>query len=47
MKVIGVDYVHSQWNMDWPHSSSHRYVRLGLLPDNWAGDRKLQEMSLD
>ncbi len=23
---------------DWPHSSFHRYVRQGLLPQDWAGD---------
>src|SRR5882757_2613128 len=23
---------------DWPHSSFHRYVRHGLLPQDWAGD---------
>ena len=23
---------------DWPYSSFHRYVRLGLLPRDWAGD---------
>ncbi|MGE0749182.1 MAG: transposase [Variibacter sp.] len=23
---------------DWPHSSFHRYVHLGLLPDDWGGD---------
>jgi len=23
---------------DWPHSSFHRYVRDGLLPNDWAGD---------
>jgi putative transposase len=23
---------------DWPHSSFHRYVRDGLLPEDWAGD---------
>jgi putative transposase len=23
---------------DWPHSSFHRYVREGLLPDDWGGD---------
>ena len=23
---------------DWPHSSFHRYVREGILPDDWAGD---------
>jgi putative transposase len=22
---------------DWPHSSFHRWVREGRLPDNWAG----------
>ena len=48
-----VDYVH--WNpvkhglvqqvVDWPYSSFHRYVRLGVLPDNWAGgvDAELEE----
>lgn len=23
---------------DWPYSSFHRYVRQGLLPEDWAGD---------
>jgi putative transposase len=23
---------------DWPHSSFHRYVKHGLLPQDWAGD---------
>jgi putative transposase len=23
---------------DWPHSSFHRYVRLGLVPQDWGGD---------
>jgi putative transposase len=23
---------------DWPYSSFHRYVRDGMLPDDWAGD---------
>jgi len=23
---------------DWPHSSFHRYVRHGLMPEDWAGD---------
>jgi putative transposase len=23
---------------DWPHSSFHRYVKSGLLPEDWAGD---------
>lgn len=25
---------------DWPHSSFHRYVRRGLLPEDWAGDTR-------
>jgi putative transposase len=41
-----VDYVHFnpvkhglvRRVRDWPHSSFHRYVREGLLPDDWAGD---------
>jgi putative transposase len=41
-----VDYVHfnpvkhglAPRVRDWPHSSFHRYVREGLLPDDWAGD---------
>ena len=28
---------------DWPYSSFHRYVRLGVLPKDWGGDlRELQ-----
>jgi REP-associated tyrosine transposase len=23
---------------DWPYSSFHRYVRQGVLPEDWAGD---------
>jgi putative transposase len=23
---------------DWPYSSFHRYVRTGLLPEDWAGE---------
>jgi putative transposase len=41
-----VDYVHFnpvKHNLvarvgDWPYSSFHLYVRLGLLPQDWAGD---------
>jgi putative transposase len=25
---------------DWPHSSFHRYVRQGVLPEDWAGDAR-------
>jgi|GEM_PF-6082167 putative transposase len=28
---------------DWPHSSFHRYVARGLLPQDWGGD--LMELS--
>src|SRR5262249_41495380 len=24
--------------MDWPYSSFHRMVRLGIYPQDWAGD---------
>ena len=41
-----IDYVHfnpvkhglARRARDWPYSSFHRYVREGLLPDDWGGD---------
>ena len=41
-----VDYIHfnpvkhgcATRPVDWPHSSFHRYVRLGWLTDDWASD---------
>jgi putative transposase len=41
-----VDYIHFnpvkhalvQRVRDWPYSSFHRYVRDGILPEDWAGD---------
>ena len=41
-----VDYIHFnpvkhglvQRVRDWPYSSFHRYVKEGILPDDWAGD---------
>jgi len=41
-----VDYIHFnpvkhglvQRVHDWPYSSFHRYVKEGILPDDWAGD---------
>jgi putative transposase len=30
---------------DWPYSSFHRMVRLGLYPVDWAGERKDSEES--
>jgi putative transposase len=43
--VRHVDYIHfnpvkhglMSRVCDWPHSSFHRYVRQGLLPNDWAG----------
>jgi len=40
-----VDYIHFNpvkhgWVTavrDWPYSSFHRYAKLGMLPDDWAG----------
>ena len=44
--VKHVEYIH--WNpvkhgyvarvRDWPHSSFHRMVELGVYPEDWAGD---------
>jgi putative transposase len=31
---------------DWPYSSFHRYVRLGILPGDWAGDAGFASQSL-
>jgi putative transposase len=25
---------------DWPHSSFHRFVSRGLLPEDWGGDMR-------
>ncbi len=41
-----IDYIHinpvkhglARRVRDWPYSSFHRYVREGLLPDDWGGD---------
>jgi putative transposase len=30
---------------DWPYSSFHRYVRLGILPADWAGDVRQSQIS--
>jgi putative transposase len=27
----------------WPHSSFHRYVRMGMLPEDWGGE-KLEDL---
>ncbi len=33
-----VKHGHVSRAVDWPHSSIHRYIRAGILPENWAGD---------
>jgi len=48
-----VDYIH--YNpvkhgyvpaaVDWPYSSLHRYVKQGLLPENWAGGGRIEDRS--
>jgi putative transposase len=30
---------------DWPHSSFHRFVKLGLIDAAWAGDSNVSEIS--
>jgi len=32
-----VKHGHATRAADWPHSSLHRFVRLGLLPPDWGG----------
>jgi putative transposase len=32
---------------DWPHSSFHRCVRLGLYPSNWAAPLDIREWDLE
>jgi len=49
--VVLPDHLHAVWTMpglvtsvrDWPHSSFHRMVRLGVLPEDWAGDVAAQD----
>jgi putative transposase len=33
-----VKHGHVRMVRDWPYSSFHRMVRLGIYPDDWAGD---------
>ena len=45
-----VDYIHInpvkhglvKQVADWPYSSFHRYVKAGVLPNNWAGDANIK-----
>ena len=32
-----VKHGHTERVQDWPHSSLHRFVRLRLYPEDWAG----------
>ncbi|WP_252977293.1 MULTISPECIES: REP-associated tyrosine transposase [Pseudomonas] len=34
-----VKHGHAPRAVEWPHSSIHRYVRAGVLPVDWAGQR--------
>ncbi|MBN8964752.1 MAG: transposase, partial [Rhizobiales bacterium] len=38
-----VKHGHSTRVVDWPHSSFHRMVRLGVYPADWAGDAQSGE----
>ena len=38
-----VKHGHACVPIDWPYSSIHRYIRLGLLPADWAIDRDILE----
>ncbi|OHX15604.1 transposase [Chromobacterium amazonense] len=33
-----VKHGHVERVLEWPYSSFHRYVRLGWLPEDWAGE---------
>ena len=33
-----VKHGHVSKASDWPYSSFHRYVKRGLLPEDWGGD---------
>jgi putative transposase len=35
-----VKHNHVRRVIDWPHSSFHRMVRLGIYPEDWAGDNR-------
>jgi putative transposase len=35
-----VKHGHVAWVKDWPYSSFHRMVRLGVYPADWAGDSR-------
>ena len=49
-----LDYIHYnpvkhglvQNAADWQYSSFHKYVRDGVLPQNWAGSKELHNMNV-
>ena len=38
MHVNPVKHGHVQQVRDWPYSTFHRYVALGVLPMDWCGN---------
>ncbi len=50
-----VDYIHYNpvkhghvtQTADWPYSSFHRYVRLGIFPQLWAADNEVTQLEMD
>jgi hypothetical protein len=41
-----VKHGHAAAVRDWPYSSFHRFVRLGWLPPDWAGERSVMPVSI-
>ena len=41
-----VKHGHAAAVRDWPYSSFHRFVRLGWLPPDWAGERPTMPASI-
>ncbi|MNP17726.1 Transposase IS200 like protein [compost metagenome] len=35
-----VKHGHASSATDWPYSSIHRYIRMGLLPENWGNNEE-------
>ncbi len=38
-----VKHGHAQCAADWPYSSLHRYIQMGLLARDWSGSSKLEK----
>ncbi|MEN3030212.1 REP-associated tyrosine transposase [Chromobacterium amazonense] len=39
-----VKHGHVERVVEWPYSSFHRYVRLGWLPEDWAGESVVAQL---